>query len=130
MNIRTYSENELATLALDAAFKIHRSIDSGLLESAYKECLYYELSKMGLRVKKELALPLIYEDVRLECGYRADLLLEDKLVIEIKAVECLNDIHLAQTLTYLKLSKCKLGLLVNFNVLLLKDGIKRVINTK
>ncbi len=108
--------------------KIHRELGPGLLESAYKECLYFELFKAGLLVEKEKAVPLIYRDVKLDCGYRLDILVENKLVVEVKSVEVLNDIHLAQTLTYLKLTKCKLGLLINFNVLLLKDGIKRVIN--
>src|SRR5207253_6824533 len=89
----------------------------GLLESAYEECLYYELRKLGLITEKQKALPLVYEAVKLEVGYRVDLLVESKLIIEIKAVEALTDIHLAQVLTYLKLSGCKLGLLINFNVL-------------
>lgn len=128
MKINT--ENELATIALDAAFKVHRTLGPGLLESAYKECLYYELNKTGLPINKEHPLPLIYEQVELACGYRADIILDHKLIIELKSVEALNDIHLAQTLTYLKLSKCKLALLLNFNVLLFKDGIKRVINSR
>lgn len=99
----------------------------GLLESSYKECLFYEIMKAGLYVEKEKPMPLIYEDVKLDIGYRLDLIVENKLVIEIKSVEALNDVHLAQILTYLKLSGCKLGLLINFNVKLLKDGIKRVI---
>ena len=130
MNNTNYSENELATFALDAAFKAHRSLGPGLLESAYKECLYYEIKESGHYIQKEQPLPLVYKEVKLECGYRADLYLENKLIIETKSVESLNDIHLAQTLTYLKLAKSKLGLLVNFNVLLLKNGIKRVINSK
>lgn len=121
-------ENILATEVIGAAIKVHKQLGPGLLESAYKECLYYELFKSGVSVEKEKAVPLIYEDVKLECGYRLDIIVENKLIIEVKSVEALNDIHLAQTLTYLKLSKCKLGLLINFNVLLLKDGIKRVIN--
>ncbi len=129
MNNRNYTENELATQALDSAFKVHRSLGPGLLESAYKECLFYEIKQSELLVQKEFPLPLIYEEVKLECGYRADLLIENKLIIEIKSVEALTDIHLAQTLTYLKLAKCKLGLLINFNVLLLKYGIKGVINS-
>jgi len=98
------------------------------LESAYKECMYYKIRESGLFVEKEKPMPLVYEGVKLDCGYRIDLLVEKKLVIEIKSVEALNDIHLAQTLTYLKLGNYKLGLLINFNVILLKDGIKRVIN--
>jgi GxxExxY protein len=98
------------------------------LESAYEECLFYELKKTGLWVEKQKPVPLIYEEVKLEVGYRIDILLENKLVIEAKAVDVLNDIHLAQILTYLKLSNCKLGLLINFNVILIKNGIKRVVN--
>ncbi|MES2779880.1 MAG: GxxExxY protein [Bacteroidota bacterium] len=129
MNVNL-TENELAALTLDAAFKVHRGLGPGLLESAYKECLFYELNKTGLSVQKEVPLPLVYEEVKLECGYRADIMIQNRFVIELKSVEALNDIHLAQTLTYLKLSKCKLGLLINFNVLLLKDGIRRIINSK
>ncbi len=98
------------------------------MESAYEECLFYELKKTGLWVEKQKPVPLIYEEVKLEVGYRIDILLENKLVIEAKAVDVLNDIHLAQILTYLKLSNCKLGLLINFNVILIKNGIKRVVN--
>ena len=112
---------------LDCSFKVHTSLGPGLLESAYEECLFYELQQSGLNVKKQVALPLVYKDVKLDAGYRIDLLVENKIIIEIKSVESLADIHLAQILTYLKLSKCKLGLLVNFNVKHLKDGIKRVI---
>ena len=118
----------LAKEAIGASIKVHKQLGPGLLESAYKECLYFELVKSGLHVEKEKAVPLVYEDVKLDCGYRLDIIIENKLIIEVKSVEALNDIHLAQTLTYLKLSKCKLGLLINFNVLLLKDGIKRIIN--
>jgi len=104
------------------------TLGPGLLESAYEECLYYELRKSGLWVEKQKALPLIYEEVKLDVGYRIDIVLENKLIIEVKAVEALNDIHLAQVLTYLKLSGCKLGLLINFNVVLIKDGVRRVVN--
>ena len=100
----------------------------GLLESAYKECLYYKLFQSGLNVVKEKAMPLVIEEVKLECGYRIDLLVENKIIIEIKSVEALNDEHLAQTLTNMKPGNYKLGLLTNFNVIKLKDGIKRVIN--
>jgi len=99
-----------------------------LLESAYKECLFYKLQQEKLKVEKEKPMPLIFEEVRLECGYRIDILVENKVVIELKSVEALNDVHLAQTLTYMKLGEYKLGLLINFNVTLLKYGIKRVIN--
>jgi len=113
---------------LDCSFTVHSELGSGLLESAYEECLFYELKKLGLKVEKQEALPLVYQDVKLEIGYRIDLLVEEEVIVEIKSVDKLADIHLAQILTYLKLSYCKLGLLVNFNVRHLKDGIKRVIN--
>jgi GxxExxY protein len=120
-------ENEIATRVIGCAIKVHKALGPGLLESAYHECLYYELRKEKLWVQKEFALPLVYEEVYLECGYRVDLLVENRLVIEVKSVEALNDIHLAQVLTYLRLTKCKLGLLINFNVVFLKEGIRRVI---
>ncbi len=122
-------ENELATQVIGAAIIVHRTLGPGLLESAYKECLFYELVKKGLYVEKERPLPLIYEEIKLDCGYRLDLLVENKLIVEIKAVEGLNEIHLAQVLTYLKVSGCRLGLLMNFNVLGVKDGIRRIIKT-
>ncbi len=122
------TENELANKIIGIAIEIHKELGPGLLESAYKECLYYKIGKLGLLVEKEKPMPLIFEEVKLECGYRIDLLVEKKVVIEIKSVDALNDIHLAQTLTYLKLGNYKLGLLINFNVVLLKNGIKRVIN--
>lgn len=122
------NENDLASKVIGIAIEVHSHLGSGLLESAYKECLYYKLQKAGLRVEKEKPMPLIYEEVKLDCGYRIDLLVEDKLVVELKSVDALNDIHLAQTLTYLKIGNYKLGLLINFNVIRLKDGIRRVIN--
>ena len=128
LNSDNFTENQLSRIALDASLKVHRNLGPGLLESAYQECLYYELAKTSLQVQKQKALPLIYEEVKLECGYRMDIIIENKLIIEIKAVDALNDLHLAQVLTYVKLSNCKLGLLINFNVLLIKDGIRRVIN--
>jgi len=112
---------------LDCSFKIHSALGPGLLESAYEECLYYELVKLGLKVEKQKPLPLVYNEVKLEAGYRVDLLVENSVIVEIKSVEALCDIHMAQILTYLKLSGCKLGLLINFNVPHLKDGLKRVI---
>jgi len=122
------TENELAKIVFEKGLKVHRALGPGLLESSYEECLFYELRMSGLEVEKQKALPLVYEEVKLEIGYRIDLLVENKLVIELKAVEALNDLHLAQILTYLKLSNCKLGLLINFNTVLFKDGIRRVIN--
>ncbi|MEW6608344.1 MAG: GxxExxY protein [bacterium] len=121
------TENELSKIVIGYAIEVHKLLGPGLLESAYKECLAYKIIQGGLYVEKEKSLPLVFEEVKLECGYRIDLLVEKKLIIEVKSVEALTDIHLAQMLTYLKLSHCKLGLLINFNVLLLKDGIKRVI---
>lgn len=121
-------ENDLAYKVIGIAIDIHNSLGPGLLESAYQECLYYKIKKERLNVENEKAMPLIYEDVKLDCGYRIDLLVENKLVIEVKSVDALNDIHLAQTLTYLKLGNYKLGLLINFNTVLLKSGIKRIIN--
>ena len=122
------TENQISYKILDAAYKVHTALGPGLLESSYQAALAYELKKLGMYVEKEKALPLIYEDVYLEIGYRIDILVESKVVIEIKSVDSLNDIHLAQVLTYLKLSGCKLGLLLNFNVKSMKDGIRRVVN--
>ena len=122
------TENEISRVVFDAALKVHKALGPGLLESAYEACLFYELKKTGLRIEKQKSLPLIYEEVKLEAGYRIDIIIENKFIIEIKAVEALNDVHLAQLLTYLKLSDCKLGMLINFNVSLIKNGIKRVIN--
>lgn len=121
-------ENELSRIVFDCALKVHQSLGPGLLESAYEECLFYELKKIGLITEKQKPLPLIYEEVKLDIGYRLDILVENKLIIEIKSVEALNDVHFAQLLTYLKLTNCKLGLLINFNVSLIKNGIKRVVN--
>lgn len=122
------TENEIAKRVIGAAIEVHKSLGPGLLESAYQECLFYKMGKEGLSVVKEKAMPLTYEEVTLDCGYRIDLLVENKVVIELKSVESLNDVHLAQTLTYLKLGDYKLGLLINFNVSLLKKGIRRVAN--
>ncbi|MBZ4035751.1 GxxExxY protein [Flavobacterium sp. 17A] len=122
------TENELSTVVIGLAIQIHRTLGPGLLENVYKECLFYKIKQRGLQVEKEKSMPLIFEEIKLECGYRIDLLVENKLVIEIKAVEDLTENHLAQTLTYLKIGKYKLGLLINFNEALLKNGIRRVAN--
>jgi len=122
------NENELSKIVIGLAIEVHNALGPGLLESAYKECLYYKIAKTGLFVEKEKKMPLIFEDVRLECGYRIDILVENKLVLELKSIDALNDVHLAQTLTYMKLGNYKLGLLINFNVSLLKDGLKRIVN--
>lgn len=121
-------ENSLSNLVINRALKVHTALGPGLLESSYKECLYYELTTSGLHVEKEKPLPLVYEEVKLECGYRVDLLIERKLIIEVKSVEAISDVYLAQVLTYLKLSDCRLGLLLNFNVASMKNGIRRVVN--
>lgn len=122
------TENEISKIVFNCALKVHQHLGPGLLESAYGECLFYELCKTGLKIEKQKPLPLIYEDVKLEVGYRIDIIIESKFIIEIKSVEALNDVHMAQILTYLKLANCKLGFLINFNVLLIKNGIRRVIN--
>lgn len=121
-------ENEIASKIIGQAIEVHKALGPGLLESAYQECLFYKLNQIGLQVQKEKLMPLIFEEVELECGYRIDILVENKVVIELKSIEALNDVHLAQILTYMKLGDYKLGLLINFNVSLLKNGIKRVIN--
>jgi GxxExxY protein len=122
------TENELSKIVFDAGLKVHRSLGPGLLESAYEACLFYELVKLDLVVEKQKALPLLYEEIKLDAGYRIDLLVENKLIVEVKSVEALNDLHMAQILTYLKLSNCKLGLLINFNTVLFKNGVRRVVN--
>lgn len=122
------TENEISNLVIGSALRVHSALGPGLLESSYVACLHYELMQSGLIVEAEKPLPLVYNTVKLECGYRIDLMVERKLIVEIKSVETLNDIHLAQVLTYLKLADCRLGLLMNFNVLRLKDGIRRVVN--
>lgn len=122
------TENEISKIVFESALKVHKNIGPGLLESAYEECLFYELKKSNLFVEKQKALPLIYEEVKLDVGYRIDLIVENKFIIEVKSVESLNEVHLAQVLTYLRLSNCKLGLLINFNVKLLKEGVRRIIN--
>jgi GxxExxY protein len=121
-------ENELSRIVIGLAIEVHNALGPGLLESAYKECLYYKIIKAGLFAEKEKMMPLIFEEVKLDCGYRIDILVERKLVLELKSIEALNDVHLAQTLTYMKLGSYKLGLLMNFNVIRLKDGLKRVVN--
>lgn len=122
------NENEISKVIFDSGLKVHRQLGAGLLESSYEECLYYELQKSGLLIEKQKPMPLIYNDIKLDIGYRIDLLVERKVVVEIKSVESLNEIHIAQVLTYLKLSNCKLGLLINFNSVLFKNGVKRLIN--
>ncbi|CAN5387735.1 GxxExxY protein [soil metagenome] len=120
--------NDLTGKIIGCAMHIHTILGPGLLESTYQKCLYYSLGKSGLIVEKQVPLPLIFEEVRLECGYRIDLIVEKKIVVEIKSIEAIAPIHIAQILTYLRLSNNKIGLLINFNCVRLKDGIKRVIN--
>ena len=122
-------ENELAKIALDLCFKIHKLYGPGLFESVYEEIVCYELGKMNVLFERQKAIPLVHEDVKLDAGFRADLILENKLLLEFKSVEAIADVHYKQVQTYLKLSDLKLALLVNFNVSLLRDGIKRIINT-
>jgi len=120
--------NELSNVVIGMAIDVHSALGPGLLESAYQECLFYKIQKEGFYVEKEKPIPLIFEGVNLNCGYRIDILVENQLVLELKSVEKLSDLHLAQTLTYLRLGNFKLGLLMNFNSYLLKDGLKRIVN--
>jgi len=122
------TENQISGIVIGKAIEVHRSLGPGLLESAYQECLFYELINEELNVVREKPMPIVYKDVKLDHGYRLDLLVEDKVVIEIKTVDALIDVHTAQILTYMKLGEYKLGLLINFNVSLLKNGIKRFVN--
>ena len=121
-------ENEVSRKIIGAAIEVHKILGPGLLESAYELSLERELQLQGLKVQRQVGLPLVYKDVKCDLGYRLDLLVENTVIVEIKSVEALNDIHMAQLLTYLKLSDRKLGLLINFNVALLKDGIRRIVN--
>lgn len=122
------TENEISKIIIGLAIEIHRSLGPGLLKNAYKEYLFYKINQYGLFVEKEKVLPLIFEEVKLDCGYRVDLLVENKFIIELKSVESLSEIHLAQTLTYLKFGNYKPGLLINFNEVRLKNGIRRVVH--
>lgn len=122
-------QNEITHSILNAAYRVHTELGPGLLESAYENCLAYELREGGIYVETQKPLPLVYKEVKLECGYRVDLFVEKEVVVEIKATDGINDLHLAQTLTYLKLLKKEIGLILNFNVKSLKQGIKRVINS-
>ncbi len=120
--------NQITDKIIGAAIKVHRTLGPGLLESAYEACLAFELVEAGLSVEQQKPLPLVYNDVKLDCGYRLDLLVNGKVVVEVKAIEKLAPIHQAQLLSYLKLSGCKVGLIINFNVLILKEGIHRGVN--
>jgi GxxExxY protein len=122
------TENEIAKQVVDAAYKIHTKVGPGLLESAYEAILIYELEKRGLQVLYEQPVPIVYEEVRLDIGYRADLIVEDKVIIELKSVEKIAPVHYKQLLTYLKLADKRLGLLINFGEVFIKHGITRVVN--
>ncbi len=119
------TDNELTHTIIGAAIEVHRQLGPGLLESAYEECLARELTVRGLGYQRQKAVPVVYKEVKLECGYRMDILVEDRIVLELKSVEALNPVHEATILTYLRLSGRSLGLLINFNVAILKDGIRR-----
>ena len=120
--------NKLSEIIIGCAIKVHRVLGPGLLESAYQECLCYELKKAGLSIEREKPMPIVYDDIKLDHGYRIDILVEDRVVVELKTVESFRDVHFAQVLTYMKLGNYKLGLLFNFNVKILINGIKRFIN--
>ena len=122
------SENEIAKIVVDICFKIHNQYGPGLFESVYEEVFCYELAKTGIQFTKQHAVPLIHEEIKLDVGFRADIIIDNKVVVELKSIELLAPVHYKQLLTYLKLTNCKLGLLVNFNVALIKDGIHRVVN--
>ena len=125
---QSHTEENLTTIVIGRAIDVHRALGPGLLESAYQECLSYELQQAGLYVEREKSLPIIYKDIRLEQGCRLDLLVEGELVVELKTVESLTNVHFAQILTYLRLGNFPLGLLINFNVKMLRDGMKRLSN--
>ncbi len=122
------TENEISRIIVDKCLKIHRALGPGLLESVYEEVLSYELMKDDLKCKRQVGIPVIYEDIKMDLGFRADMIVEGKVIIELKSVENVLPVHKKQLLTYLKLTNMKLGLLINFNVPLIKDGIKRIVN--
>jgi GxxExxY protein len=122
------TENEIATIIVDAAYKIHKRLGPGLLESVYEATLAYELAKRGLQLRRQQSMPVVYEAVRMDVGFRADLIVEGKVIVEIKSIDAIAPVHRKQLLTYLRLTDKRLGLLINFNVELIKDGITRVVN--
>ena len=122
------TENELAKIVVELCLKIHRTLGPGLLESVYEEILCYELTKLGLNFKRQQAIAVVYEGIKMDLGFRADIIIEDKLIVELKSIEMVAPVHYKILLTYLKLTKLKLGLMVNFNVELMKDGIKRIVD--
>jgi len=120
--------NDITEAIIGAAIGVHRELGPGMLESAYEACLAYELIQRGFKIERQKELPLKYRDITLECGYRLDLLVEDSVIVEVKALDAIHPVHEAQLLSYLRLSGCKVGLLINFNVKMLKTGIRRVVN--
>ena len=122
------SENEIAAIVVDSCLKIHKLLGPGLFESVYEEVLCYELEKRNLKVERQKGMPVHYEDIIIEMGFKADIIVEDKVILELKSVESLNKVHHKQLITYLRLSDKKLGLLINFNVELIKNGINRIVN--
>lgn len=122
------TENQISSKVIGACIEVHKQLGPGLLESTYETCLDYELNELGFDVNRQIALPVVYKNVKLDAGYRIDLLINNKVILEIKSVDALADIHMAQLLTYLKLKNLKLGLLINFNSVKVIDGIRRVVN--
>jgi GxxExxY protein len=122
------TENEISAIIVDCCYKIHTSLGPGLLESVYEELLTYEIRKSGLMIRRQQGIPVVYDDVRMDLGFRADIIVEDKVIIEIKSVEAIAPVHQKQLLTYLRITGLKLGLLVNFNEALIKNGIQRIVN--
>ncbi len=120
--------DEISRRIIGAAIEVHRHLGPGLLESAYQSCLAFELKQLGLKLEEQKPLPIVYKDVKLDCGYRLDLIVEDEIIVEIKAIEQLLPIHEAQLLSYLRLAKKRVGLLINFHVPVLKNGLKRIVN--
>ena len=122
------TENEISRIIVDVAYKVHSKLGPGLLESVYEEILYFEFVKLGLQVQRQKAVPLIWDDIKMELGFRADLIVENKVIIELKSIESIAPVHPKQLLTYLKITGIRLGLLINFNEALIKDGITRIVN--
>lgn len=126
--VKKMSENEIAKLVVDLCFKLHKQYGPGLFESVYEEVFCYEWEKNGISYARQQGVPLVHESIRLEVGFRADIIIDNKVIVELKSIEALSELHYKQVLTYLKLSGLKLGLLINFNVPLIKDGIHRIVN--
>lgn len=122
------TENEISAIVVDICYKMHVKLGPGLLESVYEAILYYELTKRGLIVERQKTLPVVWDEIKLDIGFRADLIVENKLILEIKSIEKITEVHAKQIMTYLKITKIKLGLLINFNVPLIKFGITRIVN--